>query len=292
MKKPQPATIALAGSISSGKSTAARILHEKLGFEVIRTREVLAKYIVAQGGVADDRSLQEHGGRIMSGPDAEAFCSALVEQITPNRSYVIDSLRPTSHYEFLRRALPALRLLFVFASPEERKRRYLSRIGGRDATEEGYNARTTHPVEEEVLSLMGFADAIAVDNGESQFARQILSAALPWLFPENPLYFQELFWAVEGFHRKHNYDVCTGNRDVMSLRIGLMVEELGELHACISKGKGDIDEEHADLLYLLLGNCVTLGLDLEKAFLLKHGVNMARPSRRVGGIDRVSDWKE
>ncbi|MEJ0053610.1 MAG: nucleoside triphosphate pyrophosphohydrolase family protein [bacterium] len=92
------------------------------------------------------------------------------------------------------------------------------------------------------------------------------------------------------FHRKHGYDVGTGNMAVMSLRIGLLIEELGELHAVVSKGVGDISEEHADLLYLLLGNCVTLGIDIETAFFAKHAINMRREAKVVRGNRRVSDW--
>ena len=58
----------------------------------------------------------------------------------------------------------------------------------------------------------------------------------------------------------------------------------------ISKGKKGIDIEHADVLYLLLGNCVTLGIDLEECFFRKHGIVMQRPARMVDGNVVVSDW--
>lgn len=74
-----------------------------------------------------------------------------------------------------------------------------------------------------------------------------------------------------------------------------MMEELGEISQCsqcLTKGKGNLAEEHADLLILLLGNCLTMNIDLADAFWTKIEAIMERPSKKVGQFDRVSDWRD
>lgn len=42
----------------------------------------------------------------------------------------------------------------------------------------------------------------------------------------------------------------------------LLMEELGEICESITKSKSNFQEEHADLLILLLGNCVSYDIDI------------------------------
>ncbi|HAN10804.1 MAG TPA: pyrophosphatase [Clostridiales bacterium] len=101
---------------------------------------------------------------------------------------------------------------------------------------------------------------------------------------------QEMLNAVEQFHQKHGFDVRTKSIKTMQYRMNLMMEELGEVCQCITKNKGDIAEEHADLLILLLGNCITMDIDLTEAFWSKFEKIMNRPIKKVGEHTRVSDW--
>jgi NTP pyrophosphatase (non-canonical NTP hydrolase) len=52
----------------------------------------------------------------------------------------------------------------------------------------------------------------------------------------------------------------------MFFRMNLLMEEVGEICQCLTKGKDAIAEEHADLLIVLLGNCFALGIDIESEF--------------------------
>ena len=74
--------------------------------------------------------------------------------------------------------------------------------------------------------------------------------------------------AVKVFHQKHGFDVSTGNFETMLYRTNLLTEELGEIAACLTKGKSkeQLAEEHADLLILLLGNCIVMDIDLPVAW--------------------------
>ena len=72
------------------------------------------------------------------------------------------------------------------------------------------------------------------------------------------------------------------------------LKELGEIAAAVSKGKSkdELAEEHADLLILLLGNCIALDLDIETAFHKKCAKVLSRPVRRLpDGKIRVTEYQ-
>ena len=100
---------------------------------------------------------------------------------------------------------------------------------------------------------------------------------------------KELIEAVREFHRKHDLKARGGEE--MLHRMNLIMEEVGEISQCLTKGKprGELIEEHADLLILLIGNAIALDFDLEEAFWKKLGRIMERDSRMVNGTVRVTE---
>ena len=96
--------------------------------------------------------------------------------------------------------------------------------------------------------------------------------------------------AVQRFHDKHKFRE-TGGED-LPYRVALMAEELGEISACITKGKSEeaLAEECADLLILLIGTAISANLDLSEAFWQKMEKIEQRPSRMIDGRIRVSDF--
>ena len=96
--------------------------------------------------------------------------------------------------------------------------------------------------------------------------------------------------AVQRFHDKHGLRE-NGGED-LPYRVALMVEELGEISACITKGKTEeaLAEECADLLILLIGTAISANLDLSEAFWQKMETIEQRPSRMIDGRVRVSDF--
>jgi NTP pyrophosphatase (non-canonical NTP hydrolase) len=96
--------------------------------------------------------------------------------------------------------------------------------------------------------------------------------------------------AVQAFHDKHDLR-NTGGED-LTYRIALMVEELGEISSCVSKGKPrtELAEELADLLILLIGTDIAAGIELDKAFWSKMDILMQRKARMIEGRIRVSDF--
>ena len=96
--------------------------------------------------------------------------------------------------------------------------------------------------------------------------------------------------AVQRFHDKHRFREAGG--EDLPYRVALMAEELGEISACITKGKSEeaLAEECADLLILLIGTAISANLDLSEAFWQKMEKITQRPSRMIDGRIRVSDF--
>ena len=100
---------------------------------------------------------------------------------------------------------------------------------------------------------------------------------------------KEMLKAVREFHRKNDLK-ARGGEDMLH-RMNLIMEEVGEISQCLTKGKprSELIEEHADLLILLLGNAIALDFDLEEAFWKKYDKIMKRKSKMVNGTIRVTE---
>jgi NTP pyrophosphatase (non-canonical NTP hydrolase) len=97
--------------------------------------------------------------------------------------------------------------------------------------------------------------------------------------------------AVQSFHDKHRFRETGGEE--MTYRVALMAEELGEISACVTKGKSqtDLAEEVADLMILVMGTAIAQGFDLNQAFWDKMEKLDGRESRMVNGRIRVSEFR-
>ena len=96
--------------------------------------------------------------------------------------------------------------------------------------------------------------------------------------------------AVQAFHDKHDFKNTGG----LTYRVALMAEELGEISACISKGrdKSALAEECADLFILLVGTAIAAEFDLNEAFWDKMTALDKRGARMIGGRIRVSEFRD
>ncbi len=103
---------------------------------------------------------------------------------------------------------------------------------------------------------------------------------------------KQMMEAVQAFHDKHQFRENGGEE--MNYRIALMAEELGEISACVTKGKSReaLAEEVADLLILLLGTAIAQDFDLNQAFWDKMEKLDQRQSRIVNGRVRVSEFRD
>jgi len=98
--------------------------------------------------------------------------------------------------------------------------------------------------------------------------------------------------AVQAFHDKHRF-ADNGGED-LPYRVALMAEELGEISACVTKGRdtGQLAEECADLMILLIGTAIAADFDLREAFWRKIEVLDRRRARTIGGRIRVSGFDD
>lgn len=98
---------------------------------------------------------------------------------------------------------------------------------------------------------------------------------------------------VAGFHLKHDFANPENNGHDMGYRLALVIEELGELSAAITKGKPkeEAAEELADVFILTLGNALAMEVDLEAEFHKKLDKIMQRPAKRGGMGIRVTEYE-
>ncbi len=98
--------------------------------------------------------------------------------------------------------------------------------------------------------------------------------------------------AVQAFHLKHDFQNTGGHE--MRFRIALMCEELGEISAAVTKGKGkeQLAEECADLLILLIGTSIASNFNLNEAFWKKMNIILERKGKMVDGTLRVSAFND
>lgn len=103
--------------------------------------------------------------------------------------------------------------------------------------------------------------------------------------------FESMVEAVRAFHEKHDFKNTGGEE--LAYRIALMTEELGEISACVTKGKTkqQLAEECADLLILLVGTALAADFDLKQAFWDKMQRINGRTARMINGRIRVSEFK-
>ncbi len=103
--------------------------------------------------------------------------------------------------------------------------------------------------------------------------------------------YQAMLAKVQAFHDKHDFKNHGG--EDLAYRVALMAEELGEISACVTKGKSkaDLAEESADLLILLIGTAISAEFDLNEAFWQKMDKINLRKSKMVNGKIRVSEFK-
>ena len=104
--------------------------------------------------------------------------------------------------------------------------------------------------------------------------------------------YRDMLAAVQAFHDKHDFKSRGGEE--MTYRVALMAEELGEISACVTKGKSreQLAEECADLFILVIGTAIAQDFDLKQAFWDKMRKLEARESRMVDGRIRVSEFRD
>ena len=284
--------VGLTGPLCAGKTTVAEYLRVAHGVEVISTREIVRQETSTTESTetVTRPELQDRGQWLQDNRGPLFVTERILERIVPVRPFVIDAIRHVVSQEKLAQVLgPRFVPLHITAPESLRRIRFLKREG---ASGKSFDQSNMHQIESDTEPLGSMSKAV-IDNRQSllELATQIGSLFQCWRYGRIPISLQSALEMVRDFHEKHGFDIGTCNPEVLGQRLVLMMEELGEVARWVTRRQGDVAEEHADLLILLLGNAITMDLDLEEALVRKARKIFARPSKLIDGQKRVSHWR-
>ena len=133
---------------------------------------------------------------------------------------------------------------------------------------------------------------MTISSGTKLGARKAPARRAPGKERVNKDSYQDMLATVQAFHDKHRFRETGGEE--LAYRVALMTEELGEISACVTKGKSKehLAEECADLFILLLGTAIAADFDLRQAFWDKMKKVESRESRMINGRIRVSEFRD
>src|SRR5258708_35277632 len=110
--KEERLVIGIAGRIGAGKTSAAKHLSTKHGFQYLRYSQVLAEWMAANP--ESKAQLQSVGWEVMAGGMQTELNRRLIAQVLPGSDAAIDGLRHTVDQESLSHAFsPSFRLLYI-----------------------------------------------------------------------------------------------------------------------------------------------------------------------------------
>jgi hypothetical protein len=106
-----------------------------------------------------------------------------------------------------------------------------------------------------------------------------------------PDFYDSVLRSIRKLNKKQRLKEFSGEKKTS--RFSLTAEELSEVSACVTKGKGKLApaEELADLLILLLGTGVAQDIVFNSGFWEKLEVLEKRKSRMVNGRIGVSEFQ-
>ena len=122
--------VVLSGPVSAGKSTLARLLHDRCSAQVVRTREFIKERLPRVRN--ERRSLQRAGERLDRADNGAWVREGLVRVIetaqagsTPTGMFIVDSVRIPGQIEAIRQAYgPAVHHVHLYAEDDELQQRY------------------------------------------------------------------------------------------------------------------------------------------------------------------------
>ena len=157
----EPIFVGFAGRLGAGKTSAARYLSSKYGFQYTRYSQILQEWL--SPGVSDRNRLQKLGWDIMAGGRQVELNSRLMAGLDRSQSAAIDGLRHPIDFDSLSSNFGAsFRMIFLEARQEGRFERLRSRF----PTLAAFQAAESQPVEAHIDSLRPLAGE-TISNDES-----------------------------------------------------------------------------------------------------------------------------
>lgn len=181
--------VLLSGPICSGKSALVRLLEEKHGAKIIKTRELILKK--APKTKPERKSLQRAGQRL-DRKDGGAWVGEALQRAvsyatgqTPKGLYVVDSVRILGQIKAIRRAYGAeVHHIHLTATEEELRKRYESR-SREDDEAVVYEDLKRNRTERHIEKLADVADIVVSTDRCSEEAVLVRATALLNLYPRS-----------------------------------------------------------------------------------------------------------
>jgi len=157
----EPFFVGFAGRIGAGKTSAAKHLSSKYGFQYTRYSQVLEEWL--SPSKRDRDRLQELGWDIMAGGRQVELNSRLIAGLDRSRNTAIDGLRHPSDFDSLSSAFGvSFDMIFLEARAECR----FERMRARFPTRAAFEAAESQPVEAYIDSLKPLA-SVTISNDDS-----------------------------------------------------------------------------------------------------------------------------
>jgi len=153
----EPVFVGFAGRSGAGKTSAAKYLSDKYGFQYKRYSQVFAEW--RSVSTAERDQLQQAGWSVMAGGFQEELNARLIARIDRSKNAAIDGLRHAVDFQSLSSALGySFEMIFLDAAREIRFGRQT-----RFSTVPEFDAAESHPVEAHIDHLRSQA-TIAMRN--------------------------------------------------------------------------------------------------------------------------------
>jgi len=166
----------IAGRIGAGKTSAAKYLNTKHGFQYLRYSQVLAEWMAANP--ESKEQLQKVGWEVMAGGMQTELNRRLIAQVLPESDVAIDGLRHTIDQESLSETFSSsFHLLYIDSAAEQRSNHLNGK--GRYTSRDIFDAADSHPVEQQIESLRTKADLVLRNEGSLQDLYTAIDKAIP-----------------------------------------------------------------------------------------------------------------
>jgi dephospho-CoA kinase len=173
-----PHAICIVGQIGSGKSEAAELLRESLGYTVVNSGQVLARLLGRPAVTESSRSeFQAAAQAFIEAPDGPGrLAAAVADEIDSSDSerIIVDGIRQRATFVALReRAGRRVAMLYVH-SPAHIAHQFYNARSGKEHSFLEFAAVREAQVESEVPTLIGIADAVLFNWQGVEEYRQVV----------------------------------------------------------------------------------------------------------------------
>lgn len=182
--------VVLSGPVSAGKSTLAKLLQDRYGANVVRTRDIIKE---RPPRVKNERRALQRAGERLDRADNGAWVREGVVRIietaqagtTPTGMFVVDSVRIPAQIEAIRQAYgPAVHHVHLYAEDSELGQRYAQRAN-RTRELPAYQELRKNKTERGVVELANLADLVVATDRCLPEAVLVRATALLGLYSRN-----------------------------------------------------------------------------------------------------------